>query len=144
MQQVKMKKLRQFIREEIVWNYWMRRPRNVNNVDANTNIETQRSSIFADVVIDFKKMIKSIEHTIKTSTSISDIENSLIRVGLDAYEIVSDTTVFDDAVIDKDVDEVKRQLIAGLKVWSPQIIKNTMDDNYNYSTLQNFLDQNTN
>lgn len=135
------KSLRRFIREELTWNYWLRRPRNNQVKGLGQDIEASRADTFKPVADDFQQVIRSLEHAIKTGSSVHDIENAVVGMGLDAYEIVSDVTSFEQAVVQRDVAEVKRQLLGGLKSWASQIVKNTAEDNYNYSTLQGILDR---
>lgn len=136
-----MNTLRRFIREEMVWNYWLRRPRNNQVKGLGQDIETSRADTFKPVADDFQQVIRGLEHAIKTGSSVHDIENSVVAMGLDAYEIVTDVTEFERAVVAKDVAEVKRQLLSGLTAWASQIVKNTAEDDYNYSTLQGILDR---
>ena len=133
--------LRQFIREEMTWNYWLRRPRNNQIKGLGQDIEDSRADTFKPVADNFQHVIRGLEHAIKTGSSVHDIENSVVGMGLDAYEIVSDITAFEQAVVKKDVAEVKRQLLSGLQSWASQIVKNTAEDGYNYSTLQGILDR---
>lgn len=136
-----MKQLKKFINEELTWNYWMRRPRNNQVRGAGPEIEATRRKQFDEIVLEFDKAIKDVIHLVKSSATIEDLENALERCGIDAYDVVADITVFDNAASEKDVIEARRQIIIGLPKWKIEMIKGCRQNGYDTGILQQFINQ---
>jgi hypothetical protein len=132
--------LKRFIREELVWNYWLRRPRNNQVKGAGPRIQQWRRDMYEPVADTFEEEVGQIRHAVWTATGVHDLEDRLLRKGLDAYEIAADPTLFQQAYERNDVAEMKRQVINGLERWAREVLKNTEDDDFNVSTLQGFVD----
>lgn len=121
---------------DIPFNYWVRRPRNTLIRDLGDDIEQNRSDIFDEVSGSFDEVVKNLRHKISISNSITDLEDKLLKKGIDAWEIVVDVTQFQSALDNNDLPEVKRQITQGLDKWAQEAVKNAEHDDFSFSTLQ--------
>lgn len=136
-----MRVLKNFIKEELVWNYWLRRPRNNIIRNVGSELEGERKRIFDDAVSGFEKFIADVKHSINIASSIHDLEDRLISFGIDAYDVAQDVTVFEDSVNNNDLPNVKLQLVNGIDSWKNKMVKNSRRDGYNFHNLQHFIDK---
>ena len=138
------KVLKEFINEalneksgrDVPWNYWMRRPRNNQVRDLGNDIEDIRRDVFEPVADSFEEEVGDIRHSISLAHSISSVEDILYKKGLNVWDIVVDTTAFQNALDNEDIGEVKRQITQGIDKWGNEAVKNAEHDDFSIATLQ--------
>lgn len=119
----------------------MRRPRNNVIRGAGDSIEQNRRDVYEPVADTFEEEVGEIRHAIWTANTRTELEDRLVRKGIDVYDIVQDPTTFDQAFETNDMAEMRRQILMGLERWAQQVLKNTEQDNYNASSLMAFTDE---
>ncbi len=125
---------------DIPFNSWLRRPKNNYTKDLGADLELNRQQEFERVEQDFHKKVEKIQHDVKMADSISEIDNMIYEIGIDIWDVVTDSTMFQSALDKKNIKEVKRQITQGLDKWAEEALTNTRNDNFNISTLTGFLD----
>lgn len=130
-----MKILKQFIREEATWSYWMRRPRNNNLGDVSDVLSHDREEMLASAQNDAAADVQRLRHQIAIATDISKIRDAINDFGEQPSDIASDPTAFSRAVKERDIDEIRRQLLSGLERWETEMLKWSDHDDYDTSTL---------
>ena len=131
---VRVSTIRTLLREELVWNYWQRRPVDDKGIgDISQNIETQRQAVFDDVADDFGRNVDKFVHAIEVADSISSMEDELDARDIDVYDLVPDAVEFDRCVELDDVDAVRRQLLGSIQSWADDMTKD--DEDHDTSSL---------
>jgi|15BtaG_2_1085339.scaffolds.fasta_scaffold01021_11 hypothetical protein len=131
--------LKKFINEELVWNYKMRGPKTNNQGDVRAEIEDVRSSTFDSAKTDFAAGIEKLNHDITVATDKTELEDIFGRWGIDAYDIVHDTTEFDRAADEENLEEMKRMIMQGLGKWVKEKTEGLAGDGFNYASLQDLV-----
>ena len=68
---ISFKEIRRILHEELVWNYWMRRPKNDGGVgDISQNIDAQRSRVHDSFADDFEKHGQELVHALEVASDI--------------------------------------------------------------------------
>lgn len=128
--------LEKFIREELTWNYWMRRPRNNQVGDVSAEIEQQRADRFAPVAEDFDDIVDTLYHRIEVASTVEALEDAMLKHGINAYDVVADGTMLDRAHEEGDVEELKRQILAGIETWAQEKLQGAAAGNFDVHALQ--------
>ena len=128
--------LEKFIREELTWSYWMRRPRNNQAGDISAEIEQQRADRFGPVAEDFDEIVSTLLHRIEVANTVEALEDALIKHGINAYEVVADGTMLDRAHEEGDVEELKRQILDGVETWAREKLQGAAQGNFDVHSLQ--------
>lgn len=131
--------LRRFIREELTWNYWMRRPRNNMVGDVSDRIETQRQATWGDEADDFRSRAEALKHDVEVAHDIQGILSSMEDRGFDPYEVVEDMTDYGIAMEKRDVESVRDAVLRGLDRYVGSTLSSSSSDSYDTSPMSHPL-----
>lgn len=93
--------LRQFIREELTWNYWLRRPREDRNL---------KSLVQPDPGYDRESLIRALQY----AGSEKKILDALVKHNVDASDVLSDPLQFSRYLRDGDIAAARNLLLKSL------------------------------
>lgn len=122
--------IRLLLREELVWNYWMRRPKDDMGIgDVSQSIDVQRKLVHDSFADDFEQHGNELMHALEVASDIRSLENELTSRHIDVYELVPDAIEFDRCVEHDDVEGVRAQLIGAVQSWiDDELAPNDDDD----------------
>jgi hypothetical protein len=129
------KLLKTFIKEELMFRYWLRRPRSNAVVDVSDEIEDQRRDVFNSTIDDVHTNVERMRHRLNTSTTVQQMKDAVSEFDERLCDIVDDQAELSRAIKLDDVDAVRNQLISSLKKWEIETTKWSMNNNYDTSTL---------
>lgn len=127
--------LRKFIKEELAWNYWVRRPRNSLVRDVGSEIADKRRVEFDPAAQDFLQGAKELSYDIEQANSIDELEDIVFGWGVSADEVIADYTEFERYIESGDIKNVKRMLLQGVEHWKRQMIGNAVGNGMDYAAL---------
>lgn len=107
-------KLKHFIREELTFTYWLRRPRNNLLPDYSQALDDMNDKSIELAKGDRALELRSVKHDIDTATTITDVQRIINDARINVYDIIDDEISFDAAVRDNDVAKVKQLIIKSL------------------------------
>jgi uncharacterized protein YeeX (DUF496 family) len=107
-------KLRQFIHEELTFNYWLRRPRNNLLPDYSQALDDMNKGSIELAKGDRAMSLRNVKHDIDTAFSIAEIQKIVNDARINVYDIIDDEIAFDAAVRNNDIAKVKNSIIQTL------------------------------
>lgn len=127
--------LRQFIKEELVWNYWVRRPRNSLVRDVGAEIADKRRLEFDPAAQDFLEGVKELAHDIKQANTLDELEDIVFGWGVSAEEVIADYTEFERYLEAGDVENIKRMLLQSVEHWKREMVGGAVQNGMDYAAL---------
>lgn len=122
-----MKILREFIREELTWNYWMRRPRNNLIPDVSDELEDRREKSYPSASKDLQGDIHRLKQSLASAIDIDGMMHAIADFGEEAKEMADDPAALSRAIRNNDIEEARRQFISGVERWEIEMEKWSQD-----------------
>lgn len=131
-----MKLLRQYIREELITNFWLRRQKGSAMPALGDQIKKQREEVFDSASDDLETKIENLKHAIEVSNTIDEIIKAVKTASVAKIsELALDPSLLSIAIKDKNLDQVKRLLLDGIKRWKDETLKWSKADDLDTTTL---------